>query len=101
MQVDRNGKITAQGETVQKVLVDGEEFFSDDPTIATRGLLSDAVDKVQVFDKKSDQATFTGVDDGVKTKTIDLKLKEDKKKGISVSWRQVVMVINTGITVGC
>lgn len=79
--VDRNGKITAQGEAVQKVLVDGEEFFSDDPTIATRGLLSDAVDKVQVFDKKSDQATFTGIDDGQKIKTIDLKLKEDKKKG--------------------
>ena len=81
IQVDRNGKITAQGESVQKVLVDGEEFFSDDPTIATRGLLSDAVDKVQVFDKKSDQATFTGIDDGQKVKTIDLKLKEDKKKG--------------------
>jgi hypothetical protein len=81
VQVDKNGKITAQGETVQKVLVDGEEFFSDDPTIATRGLLSDAVDKVQVFDKKSDQATFTGIDDGQKIKTIDLKLKEDKKKG--------------------
>ncbi|NII28946.1 outer membrane beta-barrel protein [Pseudoflavitalea sp. X16] len=80
--VDKNGKITAQGEAVQKVLVDGEEFFSDDPTIATRGLLSDAVDKVQVFDKKSDQATFTGIDDGQKIKTIDLKLKEDKKKGL-------------------
>lgn len=81
IQVDKDGKITAQGETVQKVLVDGEEFFSDDPTIATRGLTSDAVDKVQVFDKKSDQATFTGIDDGQRTKTIDLKLKEDKKNG--------------------
>jgi hypothetical protein len=81
IQVDKDGKITAQGETVQKVLVDGEEFFSDDPTIATRGLTSDAVDKVQVYDKKSDQAAFTGIDDGQKTKTIDLKLKEDKKKG--------------------
>jgi hypothetical protein len=80
-QVDKNGKITAQGEAVQKVLVDGEEFFSDDPTIATRGIQSDAIDKVQVFDKKSDQATFTGIDDGQKIKTIDLKLKEDKKKG--------------------
>lgn len=79
--VDKDGKITAQGETVQKVLVDGEEFFSDDPTIATRGLTADVVDRVQVFDKKSDQATFTGIDDGQKTKTIDLKLKEEKKKG--------------------
>ncbi len=75
IQVDKDGKITAQGESVQKVLVDGEEFFSDDPTIATRGLTADAVDKVQTFDKKSDQAEFTGIDDGEKTKTINLKLK--------------------------
>ncbi|WP_205511380.1 TonB-dependent receptor [Longitalea arenae] len=81
IQVDKDGKITAQGETVQKVLVDGEEFFSDDPTIATRGLTADAVEKVQSFDKKSDQATFTGIDDGEKTKTINLQLKEDKKRG--------------------
>src|SRR5688500_17755191 len=81
IQVDKDGKITAQGETVQKVLVDGEEFFSEDPTIATRGLTADAVDKVQSFDKKSDQAAFTGIDDGEKTKTINLQLKEDKKKG--------------------
>jgi hypothetical protein len=81
IQVDKDGKITAQGETVQKVLVDGEEFFSDDPTIATRGLTADAVTKVQTFDKKSDQAEFTGIDDGQKTKTINLQLKEDRKKG--------------------
>jgi hypothetical protein len=81
IQVDKNGKITAQGETVQKVLVDGEEFFSDDPTIVTRGLTADAIDKVQSFDKKSDQAAFTGIDDGQKTKTLNLKLKEDRKKG--------------------
>lgn len=81
IQVDKNGKITAQGETVQKVLVDGEEFFSDDPTIVTKNMLSADIDKVQVYDKKSDQATFTGVDDGQKTKTIDLKLKDSRKKG--------------------
>lgn len=81
IQVDKDGKITAQGEAVQKVLVDGEEFFSDDPTIATRGLTADAVEKVQSYDKKSDQATFTGIDDGQKTKTINLQLKEDRKKG--------------------
>jgi hypothetical protein len=81
IQIDKNGKITAQGEAVQKVLVDGEEFFSDDPTIVTRNMLSDAIDKVQVYDKKSDQAAFTGIDDGQKIKTIDLKLKADRKKG--------------------
>src|SRR6476659_1526492 len=62
--VDKDGKITAQGETVNKVLVDGEEFFGDDPTLVTKNIRSDMVDKVQLFDKKSDQATFTGIDDG-------------------------------------
>ncbi|MDP4149301.1 MAG: outer membrane beta-barrel protein [Bacteroidota bacterium] len=81
IQIDKNGKITAQGETVQKVLVDGEEFFGDDPTLVTQNLRADMVDKVQVYDKKSDQAAFTGIDDGQRTKTINLKLKDDKKNG--------------------
>ena len=81
LQVDKDGKITAQGQQVQKVLVDGEEFFSDDPTVATRNLRADAIDKVQVFDKKSDQAEFTGIDDGQTTKTLNLKLKENAKHG--------------------
>ena len=81
LQVDKDGKITAQGKTIKKVLVDGEEFFGDDPTLATKNLQADAIDKVQVFDKKSDQATFSGIDDGEKTPTINLKLKADKKKG--------------------
>src|SRR6187200_92794 len=79
--VDKSGKITAMGERVKKVLVDGEEFFGSDPGIATKNLRADAVKEVEVFDKKSDQAEFTGIDDGVKDKTINLKLKEDKKKG--------------------
>jgi hypothetical protein len=81
IQVDADGKIKTQGEEVQKVLVDGEEFFGDDPTMATQNIRADAVEKVQVFDKKSDQAAFTGIDDGQRTKTINLKLKEDKKNG--------------------
>lgn len=81
IQVDKDGKITAQGQQVQKVLVDGDEFFSDDPTVATRNLRADAVSKVQVFDKKSDQATFTGIDDGNTTKTLNLKLKDNAKHG--------------------
>lgn len=81
IQVDKDGKITAHGKAVQKVLVDGEEFFSDDPTVVTQNMLSDAIDKVQVYDKKSDQAVFTGVDDGQRQKTIDLKLKENRKRG--------------------
>lgn len=81
IQVNSKGEIKAQGEQVNKVLVDGEEFFSDDPAVVTKNLRADIVDKVQVFDKKSDQAAFTGIDDGVKTKTINLQLKEDKKNG--------------------
>jgi hypothetical protein len=81
IQVDRNGVIKAMGETVQKVLVDGEEFFGDDPGMAIKNLRADAVKEVQVFNKKSDQAEFTGIDDGKIQKTINLKLKEDKKKG--------------------
>jgi len=79
--IDKDGKITAGGSNIEKVLVDGEEFFGDDPTIATKNLTADAIDKVQVFDKKSDQAAFTGIDDGQSKKTINLKMKEDKKKG--------------------
>lgn len=81
IQVDKNGKITAQGQAVKKVLVDGEEFFGDDPTLVTQNLRADMVDKVQVYDKKSDQASFTGIDDGVRDKTINLKLKDGKKNG--------------------
>lgn len=82
IQVDKDGKITAQGETVTKVLVDGEEFFGDDPTLVTKNIRGDMVDKVQLYDKKSDQATFTGIDDGEKTKTINIQLKEDSKNGM-------------------
>ncbi|RYG33611.1 MAG: hypothetical protein EOO01_33030, partial [Chitinophagaceae bacterium] len=81
IQVDKDGKITAMGERVTKVLVDGEEFFGSDPGIATKNLRADVVKEVEVFDKKSDQAEFTGIDDGVKNKTINLKLKDEKKKG--------------------
>jgi len=79
--VDAQGKITAQGKTVEKVLVDGEEFFGDDPTLVTKNLRADMVDKVQLFEKASDQAAFTGVDDGQKKQTLNIVLKEDKKQG--------------------
>jgi hypothetical protein len=81
IQVDKDGQIKAMGETVQKVLVDGEEFFGDDPGMAVKNLRADAVNEVQVYDKKSDQAEFTGIDDGKTQKTINLKLKDNKKTG--------------------
>ena len=81
IEIDKDGKITAQGQKNVKVLVDGEEFFGDDPTLVTKNIRADMVDKVQLYDKKSDQATFTGVDDGEKTKTLNIKLKENAKNG--------------------
>jgi hypothetical protein len=79
VEVDNDGTITAQGEQVQRVMVDGKEFFGQDPKLATRNLPADAVDKVQVYDKKSDQTTFSGIDDGQREKTINLQLKEEKR----------------------
>jgi len=79
--VDKNGTVTAQGQKVNRVLVDGKEFFGNDPKMATKNLPADAIDKVQVYDKQSDQAQLTGFDDGNGEKTINLKLKKDKKKG--------------------
>ena len=79
VEVDNDGTIRAQGEQVQRVMVDGKEFFGQDPKLATRNLPADAVDKVQVFDKKSDQAIFSGIDDGQRQKSINLELKEEKR----------------------
>ena len=82
VKVEKDGTIKAQGEKVNRVLVDGKEFFGNDPKIATKNLPADAMDKVQVYDKQSDQAQLTGFEDGNYEKTINLKLKKDKKKGL-------------------
>ncbi len=82
VKVEKDGTIKAQGEKVNRVLVDGKEFFGNDPKLATKNLPADAVDKVQVYDKQSDQAQLTGFEDGNYEKTINLKLKKDKKKGM-------------------
>ncbi len=79
--VESDGTVRAQGEQVQRVTVDGKEFFGRDPALATRNLPADAVDKVQVFDRKSDQSQFTGIDDGQREKTINLELKPEKRNG--------------------
>ena len=81
IKVEKDGSIKAQGEKVNRVLVDGKEFFGSDPKIATKNLPADAIDKVQVYDKQSDQAQLTGFEDGNYEKTINLKLKKDKTKG--------------------
>jgi hypothetical protein len=82
VQVERDGTVKAQGENVQKVYVDGKEFFSNDPKLATKNLSADMVDQVQVYDDMSEQAKFNGIDDGSRSKAINLKLKKDKKKGL-------------------
>lgn len=82
VEVDKEGKITAQGEEITKVYVDGKEFFLNDPKLATKNLSSDMVEAVQVFDDMSEQAKFTKIDDGSRKRTINIKLKKDKKKGV-------------------
>lgn len=81
MQVDKDGTIKAQGEQVQKVYVDGKEFFGSDPKLATKNLTADMVESVQVFDDMSEQAKFTKIDDGSKQKALNIKLKKEKRKG--------------------
>jgi hypothetical protein len=81
VEVQADGTIKAQGETVQNVFVDGKEFFGNDPQVATKNLPAEAVNKVQVYDKKSDMAEFTGIEDGRESKTINLELKEGHKNG--------------------
>lgn len=82
IEVAKDGTLTAQGKKVERVLVDNKEFFGNDPKIATKNLPADMVSKVQVYDALSDQALLTGFDDGNSIKTINLKLKEDRKKGL-------------------
>jgi hypothetical protein len=81
VEVDNDGTIRAQGEKVQRMTVDGKNFFGSDPKIASKNLPADVVSKIQVYDRKSDQAVFSGIDDGQREKTINLELKEEKRKG--------------------
>lgn len=81
VEVDKAGTIKAQGETITKIRVDGKEFFSNDPLLATKNLPADMIDKIQVIDELSDQAQFTGIDDGSRTKIINITTRKDKKNG--------------------
>ncbi len=75
------GQVQAQGENVQEVLVDGKPFFGNDPMAALRNLPAEVIDKIQVFDRQSDQAQFTGVDDGNTTKAINIITKPGMRSG--------------------
>jgi hypothetical protein len=73
------GQTKAQGETIREVLVDGRPFMGDDPTAALRNLPAEMIDKIQVFDRRSDQAAFTGNDDGETSKTLNIITRADMK----------------------
>lgn len=81
VEVDSEGKITAQGKEITKILVDGKEFFSDDAQVASKNIPVDIVDKLQVIDRKSDLARLTGVDDGEEETVINLTVKKGMKQG--------------------
>ncbi|MEM1322418.1 MAG: TonB-dependent receptor [Bacteroidota bacterium] len=75
------GTVQAQGEDVKQVLVDGKPFFGNDPMAALQNLPAEVIDKIQVYDQQSDQAQFTGFDDGETSKTINIITKPDMRNG--------------------
>ena len=81
VEVSSEGKITVNGKEIKKVLIDGKEFFSDDPKVASKNLPSKMIDKVQVLDKLSDMAKMTGFDDGDEETVINLTVKPGMKQG--------------------
>ncbi|CAH0216091.1 hypothetical protein SRABI27_02109 [Pedobacter sp. Bi27] len=81
VEVAKDGSIKAQGETITKVKVDGKEFFGNDPLLATKNLPADMVDKIQVIDELSEQAQFTGIDDGTRNKILNITTKSGMKHG--------------------
>lgn len=81
IEIDSEGNITANGETVNKIMIDGKTFFLDDPQLATKNIPAKIVDKVRVVERKSDQARFTGIDDGEEETVIDLSVKRGMMNG--------------------
>ena len=82
VEVAADGSITANGETITKIMIDGKPFFLDDPQLASKNIPAKLIEKVKVVEKKSDQALFTGIDDGEEETIIDLSVK----KGMMDGW---------------
>ena len=82
IEVDDNGSITANGETITKITIDGKTFFLDDPSIASQNLPAKMIEKVKVVKKKSEQAEFTGIDDGNDETIIDLTVQKSMMNGV-------------------
>lgn len=80
IELEKDGSLTAQGEAVQQIMVNGKPFFGNDPQIALQNLTADAIEAIEIYDKRSDQAEFTGIDDGNRRKTINIRLKKDFNK---------------------
>ncbi|WP_312788792.1 outer membrane beta-barrel protein [Sphingobacterium sp.] len=80
VEIDEDGNVKAQGEAVNKIIIDGREFFSTDPKVALKNLPADVIAKVQIIDDKTEQAKFSGFDDGKRMKVINIVTKPDKRK---------------------
>ena len=81
IEVGTDGSITANGKTINKIMIEGKTFFLDDPTLATKNLPAKIVEKVRIVERKSDQARFTGIDDGDEETVLDLGIKAGMMKG--------------------
>ena len=81
VEIDEQGNITAQGKTINKVMIDGKEFFLDDPNLATKNIPAKIVEKIRVVERKSEQAQFTGIDDGDEEMVLDLGIKAGMMQG--------------------
>lgn len=79
--VDESGNYTVNGKPVTQILVDGKDFFGKDKEVVLKNLTADVVDKVKAYDKQSDLARITGIDDGEEKTVLDLTIKKEKKRG--------------------
>ena len=80
-EVDESGKITINGKEITKIMIDGKEFFADDPNIAMKNLPVNIIDKIQAYDKQSDMARVTGIEDGEEETVLDLTVKPGMNHG--------------------
>ena len=80
-EIDADGKLLIHGKEVKKILVDGKEFFSDDPKAALKNLPVEMIEKLKAYERKSDLARLTGIDDGEEEMILDLSVKKNMKRG--------------------
>ena len=90
---NKDGSTQAEGENIQRVLVDGKPFFGDDPNAALKNIPAEIIDKIQVYDQQSDQSQFTGFDDGNTVKTVNIVTKENSEMEVlEISMQEPEMV---------